>query len=181
MFTSWRLRRVGEKSTRIEHFGRAQRGAPIALARGTQVGFPAGSNHRSVAALIILHIRRSPDDLPCCIAAQLQEIRPGLFPRGYFCKRKGDYFPFGQRAQFFDHADKRGKNCPSRNRPGGNQILPLSPFNAGSCPIVILPPILAAPALPLARFQGFQSCAGNERQLAQGSSLVAEKWALRCS
>jgi hypothetical protein len=69
-----------------------------------------------------------------------------LFPRGYFCKRKGDYFPVGQTAQFFDHADKRGKNCPSRNRPGGNQILPLSPFNAGSCPILILPSILAAPA-----------------------------------
>jgi hypothetical protein len=34
MFTSWRLRRAGEKSTRFEHFGRAQRGAPIAFARG---------------------------------------------------------------------------------------------------------------------------------------------------
>ena len=47
-----------------------------------QGGFPEGPNHRSVAALIILHMGRSPDDLPCCIAAQLHEIRPGLFPSG---------------------------------------------------------------------------------------------------
>ena len=130
-------------------------GAPVAFDCSAQGGFPVGPNHTGVAALIIPHIPRSPHNLPANCPYCSRSVR-ACFRGGYFCKRKGDCFPGVQPAQLFDHADKRGKTCPSRNHPSGNQILPLSPFLAGSCPIVILQ-ILAAPGLPLARFRAFKA------------------------
>ena len=49
--------------------------------------------------------------------------------------------------------------CESPNGidPSANHILPLSPFRAASCPIVILLPILAPHGLPLARFTAFKA------------------------
>jgi hypothetical protein len=130
-----RLRRGGGKSTRIEHFGRAPCGAPVVLGHGARGGFPHRTEaHKCCRVNLSAYPAAAPTTFPAR-GPPCSRSSPTCFRERHNVKEKSDGFPAVQTAQLFASPTRPGKTCPPRNYPGGNHILPLSPFQVRICPV----------------------------------------------
>lgn len=127
--------RLSKVHTQIEHFGRAPCGAPVVLGHGARGGFPHRTKaHKCCRVNLSAYPAAAPTTFPAR-GPPCSRSSPTCFRERHNVKEKSDGFPAVQTAQLFASPTRPGKTCPPRNYPGGNHILPLSPFQVRICPV----------------------------------------------
>ena len=178
MFTSQeiaaRRQKVNTNRTRIEHFGRAPRGAPVVLGHGARGGFPHRTEaHKCCRVYLSAYPAAAPTTFPAR-GPPCSRSSPTCFRERHNVKEKSDGFPAVQTAQLFAPPDKTGQNLPATKLPWRESYSSAVAFPGPHLPGVIRPPIPADHGLPLARFKAFKAVQATTDIRLTGSLLVGK-------